>query len=495
MTLSQILKALKHKKISGTGPDFEVRGVVYDPLRVKDGFIFVAINIYTQLDKIEIPDGHSRVGEAINNGARAVVLREDLDVPDGITKIIVPDSRYALGILANEFYGHPSENLKLIGVTGTNGKTTITHIVESIFIQDFRIGLIGTLYFKMNGVIHQSKDTTPEPPDLQAIFRRMADGDYDQCVLEASSHGIDFNRLQGCRFDVAAFSNFSQDHLDYHLTMENYLNTKLRLFQWLEPEHYAVINIDDPASQHFIKSTKAKVITYGINSQADISAKNINLKINRTNFTLKTPVGEIEVESRLIGLFNVYNALAAVGIAYSQDFSLEKIKSGLEKPIRVSGRFELVDKGQSFSVVVDYAHSPDGLENVLGLAKKLTSNRLIAVFGCGGDRDRKKRPLMGEIVSKYGDYFIITSDNPRNENPQIITGDIVAGVTHDNYDVIINRREAIEQAITLAQPGDIILLLGKGHETTQTIKDKIFEFNDYKVAEEILEKKNNPEIF
>lgn len=486
MKLSEILKVVPEKPVSRSTTDFEVKGVVYDPLRVQKDFIYVAINIYTQLDKIEIPDGHAKVYEAIKKGARVVVLQEDLEIPEGIVKIVVPDSRYTLGLLANEFYGHPSKTMKLIGITGTNGKTTTTHIVESIFIQNWKIGLIGTLYYKMNDVIHKSKDTTPEPTDLQEIFRKMADKKFDYCVLEASSHGIDFHRLVGCDFDVAAFTNLSQDHLDYHLTMENYLKTKLRLFHWLNENNYAVVNVDDPVSEHFIKATKAKVITCGINNNADILAKNIKLDIYRTLFTLITPSGEIDINSRLVGTFNIYNTLTAVSIAYSQGVGLETIKAGLEKPIRVSGRFELVDKGQPFSVVVDYAHTPNGLENVLSLARNLNPKRVVSVFGCGGDRDKEKRPIMGKIVSQFSDSFIITSDNPRNEDPQSIADDIVKGVSHNNYNVILDREEAIEIAISYAESGDIIMLLGKGHETTQTLKDRIIEFNDYLVAEKIL---------
>ncbi len=486
MRLKKLLAALEQKKIIGKDLDFEVQGVVYDPLRAQKDFIFVAINVYTQLDKIEIPDGHTKVAEAVAAGARAVVVQQDVALPVGVIKIMVPDSRYALGVLANEFYGNPSKELKLIGVTGTNGKTTTTHIVESIFIQDFTIGLIGTLYYKMNGVIHQSKDTTPEPPDLQSIFRQMADQKYHYCVLETSSHGIDFHRLVGCDFDVAVFTNLTQDHLDYHKTMENYLQTKLRLFSWLKPDKFAVINADDPVAARFRQATQAKGVTYGIHKRADIMAKNIDLRLNRTSFQLLTPAGEIVIESRLVGMFNIYNTLAAVGVAHSQGISLAKIKSGLERPIRVAGRFELVDIGQPFSVVVDYAHTPDGLVNVLGLAKKLQPKSLIALFGCGGDRDREKRPIMGEIVSRYADYFIVTADNPRNEDPADIAKDILQGVNHTNYRIILDRRHAIEHAIEQAQAGDIVMLLGKGHETTQTLKDRTIHFNDYQVAEEIL---------
>lgn len=487
MDLEFLLQELREKEIIGTPQGLEVKGVVYDPLRVEPGFVYVAINIYTQLDKVELPDGHPFVGDAIARGAIAVVVQKDVKVPKEVVKVKVPDSRYALAMLANKFYGYPSRQLKLIGITGTNGKTTTTHIIESIFIQKFKIGLIGTLYYKLQGVIHRSKDTTPEPTDLQTIFREMADRNFDYCVLEASSHGIDFHRTAGCEFDVAVFTNLSQDHLDYHHTMEHYLKTKLRLFKGLESKAHAVVNIDDPVGYKFMDATKANVLTYGINAPADIMAKNIQLAINHTNYTLITPKGEIKVRTRLVGLFNVHNALAAVSTAISQGIDLDTIKSGLEREIRVAGRFELVDRGQDFAVVVDYAHTPDGFDNVLSLAKQLKPRRLVTVFGCGGDRDKEKRPIMGEIASKYSDQVIVTADNPRNEDPMDIANDIIAGIKNHEPILIPDRRQAIEKTLRNAKKGDMVLILGKGHETTQILKDRTIEFNDRKVAEEILE--------
>jgi len=487
MLLSELIKDLPEKKITGDVDNVEIKGVVYDPLRVEPGFLYIAINIYTQLDKVELPDGHPFVMDAINKGAVAVVLQRDMEVPEHITKIVVPDSRLALGIISNRFYGFPSRQFKLIGITGTNGKTTTTHIVESIFIQKYKIGLIGTLYYKLNGEIHKSKDTTPEPPDLQAILREMADLNFDYCVLEASSHGIDFHRLEGLDFDVAVFTNFTQDHLDYHKTMENYLATKLRFFGWLSEDKHAIVNMDDPHGIDFKQNTKAQVITYGINTPSDVMAKNIRYGINGTKYELVTPQGSIDVNTKLVGRFNVYNALAAVGVAVSQDLDLQTIKSGLEKEIRVAGRFEQVDKGQDFSVVVDYAHTPDGMENVLSLAKSLNPNRLITIFGAGGDRDHDKRPLMAEVAAKYSDEIILTADNPRNEDPEQIIDQIAMGLNGKKFHRIIDRAEAIQYGINMAKKGDIVMILGKGHETTQTLKEKTIEFNDRVEAEKALE--------
>jgi UDP-N-acetylmuramoyl-L-alanyl-D-glutamate--2,6-diaminopimelate ligase len=474
MDLEFLLNELTEKEIIGNPKGLEVTGVAYDPLRVESGFIYVAINIYTQLDKVELPDGHPFVDDAVARGAIAIVVQKDVSVARDVIKVKVPDSRYALAMLANKFYNYPSRQLKLIGVTGTNGKTTTTHIIESIFIQKFTIGLIGTLYYKLQGVIHKSKDTTPEPTDLQAIFREIADRKFDFCVLEASSHGIDFHRIAGCKFDIAVFTNLSQDHLDYHHTMDHYLNTKLKLFKALDSHAHAIVNIDDPVGHKFVKATKANILTYGIDNQAEVMAKNIRLSINHTNYTIITPKGEMEVQARLVGLFNVYNALAAVAAALTQGLDLDTIKSGLESEIRVAGRFELVDKGQDFAVIVDYAHTPDGFTNVLELAKQLKPRKLITIFGCGGDRDREKRPIMGEIASKYSDQVVITADNPRDENPMDIANDIIAGIKNSHPVVIPDRREAIETTLRNAKKNDMILILGKGHETTQIIKDQTF---------------------
>jgi len=488
MQLTTLLDELIEKEVYGNPEGIDIKGIVYDPLRVFPGFLYVAINIYTQLDKIEIPNGHNKVRDAIKNGATAVVLQYEMDLPENIVKIIVPNSRYSLALLANKFYGVPSQKMKMIGVTGTNGKTTTTHIIESILIQKYRVGLIGTLYYKLNGEIHQSKDTTPEPPDLQEIFTQMVERDIEYCAMEVSSHGIDFFRVHGIDYDVGLFTNLTQDHLDYHKTMEHYLQTKIKLFKWLKPNDYAIANVDDTHAQHFLNATIAKPITFGINRQADMMAKDINLSIKGTQYRLCTPIGEIDVNQKLVGLFNVYNSLAAASAAISQQFDLETIKAGLEKNIRVAGRFELVDRGQPFSVVVDYAHTPDGMEKVLELAKNLNPKRVITVFGCGGDRDHEKRPVMGKIADQYSDTVVLTADNPRNEDPEQIIDQIVQGMRNKSYHRIIDRREAIEFAIQQAQPGDIVMIVGKGHETTQTLNDRTIHFNDVEEVEKILEK-------
>lgn len=493
MDLQTVLSDVTVKSVNGAMEGIDIKGVVYDPLRVQPGYLFVAINIYTQMDKIEIADGHPLVADAVRNGAVAVVLQQDVPVPEQIVKILVPDSRQALGLIATRFYGFPSKELSLIALTGTNGKTTTTHVVESIFIQKYKIGLIGTLYYKMNGVIHKSKDTTPEPPDLQEILRRMADARFDYCVMETSSHGIEFFRLTGCQFRVAVFTNLTQDHLDFHKTMENYLNAKLKLFRWLSADDYAVINIDDSYGHHFVSATQARVISYGLSAQAAVRAENIRYHIKGTSYRLVTPKGAIEIETGLVGRFNVYNALAAVAVAVSQDLDLATIKAGLEANIRVSGRFELVERGQEFAVVVDYAHTPDGMENVLSLARSLNPKRVITLFGCGGDRDKEKRPIMGDMADRFSDEIILTADNPRNEDPAQIIAEISRGCGSKPVHKILDRGEAIRYAVRMAEAGDIVMILGKGHETTQTLRDRTIDFNDRVEAEKALQELATPE--
>lgn len=485
MKLEVLLAELKEKKVFGDSKKLEVRGIVYDPLRVKPGFLYVAINIYTQLDKIEIPDGHDKVKDAIAAGAVAVVLQHDMALPDSVVKIVVPDSRFALAILANKFYDYPSKKMKMVGITGTNGKTTTTHIIESILMQKYRTGLIGTLYYKINGQINKSKDTTPEPPDLQDIFTHMVKEHVDYCAMEVSSHGIDFFRVEGLDYDVAVFTNLTQDHLDYHKTMDAYLATKKKLFKWLGPNDFAIANIDDAHGHEFLDVSQGKPLSFAVNQNADIMAKDIEFNIKGTKYRLVTPVGEIKIDQKLVGMFNVYNSLAAVAVAVSQNFDLQTIKKGLEDNIRVSGRFELIDKGQPFSVVVDYAHTPDGMEKVLSLADDLKPNRVITVFGCGGDRDKEKRPLMGAVADKYSDIIVLTADNPRNEDAKQIIEQISNGIKNSTVYKIIDRHEAINFAIQHAESNDIIMILGKGHETTQTLKNKTIHFNDVEEVEKI----------
>ena len=490
MKLSELLSILKEKKITGQG-DPEIKGVVYDPLRVKPGFLYVAINIYTQLDKIELPDGHPFVNDAIKAGAAAILLQNDLPVPENVVKIKVEDSRLALAHIANKFYQEPWRKFKLIGITGTNGKTTTAHITESLLLSRYRTGLIGTLYYKVNNKIYQSKDTTPEPPDLQEIFTHMAQEKCHYCTMEVSSHAVDFHRVAGLEYESGVWTNLSQDHLDWHKTMNNYRNAKISWFSTIGKDKTVGINIDDPSAEYFKEATKAQIITYSLKQPADVTARNVQLKGTGTEYTLVTPKGEIDIKARLRGEFNLYNMLTAVTAVLHSPLTLEEIKAGMEKEIVVAGRFQPVEQGQDFTVIIDYAHTPDGLIKVLNAARTMKPNRIVTVFGCGGDRDRSKRPQMAAIVEELSDHFIITDDNPRTEDSGQIADDIIQGIKDKNsgkYEVIHDRYDAIKHAIETAKPKDLILVAGKGHETSQTLKDTTIHFNDYEVAEEILKK-------
>ncbi|MBN1475762.1 UDP-N-acetylmuramoyl-L-alanyl-D-glutamate--2,6-diaminopimelate ligase [Candidatus Sumerlaeota bacterium] len=490
MKLDQLLATLPEKEVSGT-TDLDIRGVVYDPLRVKPGFLYVAINIYTQLDKIELPDGHEFVDKAIEAGATAVLLDHDMPVADGITKIVVSDSRRALALIAGEFHGHPSRKMKLIGVTGTNGKTTTAHVVEAILIERHRVGLIGTLYYRVAGEIRKSKDTTPEPPDLQEIFQDMVAANCSHLVMEVSSHGVDFHRVDGVDYEVGGWTNLTQDHLDYHGTMEAYMECKLRWVRTLAPDKTMVVNVDDPAVEHFREAANCHVLSYGIENPADVMAKDIELSGAGSKFTLVTPQGEIVINAKLRGQFNVYNMLCGAAMCLPLGVDLETIRAGLEKPIIVFGRFHPIERGQDFAVIIDYAHTPDGLVKVLDAARATNPRRLITVFGCGGDRDRSKRPKMAKVVDEKSDYFIITDDNPRTEDPNRIVTDILAGVSSDDgrCEVIHDRAKAIERAVNMAETGDMVVIAGKGHETTQTLKTTTLEFNDVHVADGFVAKR------
>ena len=486
MHLSELLSQLHEYRISGKPGDIVIRGIAYDPLRVQPGFLYVPIRIYTRLDKIELPDGHPFINDAIARGAVAVVQQQETALPAHIPCITVPDSRLALAQLANHFYHHPGARIKLLGITGTNGKTTTTHIAESIFSQQHRFGLTGTLYCKIAGHIHPSKDTTPEPVDLQEILGRMVAQRCDYCMMEVSSHGIDFHRVAGLTFAAGVFSNLTPDHLDYHKTMDHYRATKMRFFRELPADSFAILNRDDPNYEAFREATGARLLTYGRAPGADVYAADIRYSLHDTRFTLCTPAGNRAIISSLIGKFNLYNTLAAAATALSQDIPLDIVQSGLQRPIRVPGRFERIHHGQPFSVVVDYAHTADSMDNVLGLARSLSATRIITVFGCGGDRDPGKRPDMGRIADTCSDVLVVTSDNPRNEDPRRIIDDILAGISSTKVTAIVDRAAAIAHALTIAQKGDMVLILGKGHETTQTIKGETITFNDREVAEGVL---------
>jgi UDP-N-acetylmuramoyl-L-alanyl-D-glutamate--2,6-diaminopimelate ligase len=457
-----------------------------DSRRVKEGTVFICIKGYTV-------DGHDFAEKAADQGAVAIIAERPL--PVSIPVIVVTDTKRAMAKLACHFYGNPTQKLHLIGVTGTNGKTTVTHLIEKV-MQDAKrkTGLIGTMYTKVGSRQYETKNTTPESLPLQQLFHEMVDEKVETVMMEVSSHALHLGRVRGCDFNVAVFTNLTPDHLDYHNSMEAYLYAKGLLFAQLGntfQDKVAVLNKDDPASIELSRLTTADVVTYGVKENADVMATNVRITPAGTTFDIHA-FGERETISlQLIGMFSVYNALAATAASLVSNVRLRDVKNSLEQVKGVSGRFEPVDEGQNFTVIVDYAHTADSLENVLKTVKEFAAKRIFAIVGCGGDRDRTKRPVMAQIASTYADRAIFTSDNPRSEDPKQIIQDMIAGVNNEQYEVIVDRKKAIKQAIKEAEKDDIIVIAGKGHETYQIIGDKTIHFDDREVAREGIAERAN----
>ncbi len=469
--------------------DCQVRGIAYDSRQVERDFLFVAVRGYKT-------DGHLYVSGAVERGACAVIMQEAVPVPGGISWALAADTRKVLACVAARFYDYPARKMKIVGVTGTNGKTTTTNLINAIYREHgMKTGLIGTIRNCIGDRVLPVEHTTPESADLQKLLAEMAAEEVQAVVMEASSHALALYRVEECAFDTAVFTNLTQDHLDFHGDMQQYLEAKSLLFAGLERDNHkpgrkcAVVNIDDSAAEQIVAACHVPVITYGLHKDADIKARNVCITAQGVAFQAVTGSEMINLQLRLTGKFNVYNALAALAAGVADNIPLSTIKAALERVSGVPGRFELVDLGQPFAVVVDYAHTPDGLENVLATAREITTGRLITVFGCGGDRDRAKRPMMGEIAARMSELALITSDNPRSENPLTIIDDILAGVRLVEgacYMVVSDRREAIKQAICAANPGDVVIIAGKGHEDYQIIGSQRLHFDDREEALETL---------
>jgi len=477
MYLKDLLTTIPFYQTEVNIDGIEITEIEMDSRKVSAGNLFVCISGFTV-------DGHDYVEEAVNNGAVAIIAEKE--VKANVPIIMVNDTARALSMLAVKFYHYPTTGLSLIGVTGTNGKTTVTYLLEKIFNHDkMKTGIIGTIQMKIGENAFPTQNTTPNALELQRFFKKMVDEDVNQAIMEVSSHALDLGRVHGCDYDVAIFTNLSQDHLDYHKDMDDYLRAKSLLFSQLgnnfnqEKQKFAIINADDSSAGLLKRSTAQPILTYSCRQEADIVAKDIQLDAAGTSFLLVTPIGEVVIKSKLIGMFNVYNMLAATGAAIAKNVSLEVIKEALESINGVDGRFEVVDAGQNFTVIVDYAHTPDSLENVLQTVKEFAENDIYVVVGCGGDRDRTKRPLMAKVAMEYSDFAIFTSDNPRTEDPVSILNDMTKGLNgEDEYEVIVDRKEAINKAIQYAKENDIILIAGKGHETYQQIGHTKYEFDD-----------------
>jgi UDP-N-acetylmuramoyl-L-alanyl-D-glutamate--2,6-diaminopimelate ligase len=462
----------------------EIISIENDNRKVQQGSLFICIKGYTV-------DGHDFAQSAVESGAVAILAERPLKL--GVPVVVVSDTSRAMAVLADAFYEHPTKQLHLIGITGTNGKTTTSHLIEKILTDaGKKTGLIGTMYTKIADEILETKNTTPESLTLQKTFKRMVDARVEAAVMEVSSHALDLGRVHGCDYNVAVFTNLTQDHLDYHHTMDEYKQAKSLLFSQLgnifDEKHpkFAILNADDLASETYKKSTAAHVVTYGIDQEADIKAIDIEMTSSGTKFMLKAMGQEFPMKIQLIGKFSIYNVLASVAASLVSGISIEQIIRSIENVKGVAGRVELVNAGQNFTVIVDYAHTPDSLENVLKTIQQFAKRKIFVVVGCGGDRDRTKRPLMAKIACQYATDPIFTSDNPRSEDPLAILREMEEGVHSENYLVIPDRKEAIATAVQNASEGDVILIAGKGHETYQIIGKQVHDFDDRLVAQEAI---------
>lgn len=487
MKLDELIEYLDYKDLINF-KNIDITGISYNSKTTKKGDIFVCL-------VGEHTDGHEFAKSAIENGAAALLVERKVEGTK-IPQVVVSSTRHKIADIADRFYSSPSKGINLIGITGTNGKTTVTHLIQKIFEENNqKCALIGTLGYKLssNGEYRDAKHTTPQAPELQATLRMIKDVEkIDNVVMEVSSHALEQNRVGGCRFNGAVFTNLTQDHLDYHITMDNYFKAKALLFGHLKEGDFAVINADDEFGDRFISVVPegVKVYTYGVRQQSDVMARNINFSLNGAEFTLVENAKEHKVNLHMNGMFSVYNVLAAVTAALAIGIDIETALKALQNVKGVAGRFEVVVKKPL--VIVDYAHTPDGLENVLKSAREITpeDGKLICLFGCGGDRDATKRPKMGAIAEKLADKIVITSDNPRTEDPQTIITDIIAGLKSVNTESVIvepDRGAAIALLKTIANNNDVVLIAGKGHEDYQILKDRTIHFDDREEARKVFE--------
>ncbi len=462
-------------------PDLVVTDVTHDSRKASAGTLFVAIRGLAV-------DGNAFTDAARKKGAAAVASEEPPRA--GLPWVRVRDAREALALLSAALLGDPAAHLELVGVTGTNGKTTTTHLIDAVLrAAGKRVGLLGTIQYRIADRQAEAVRTTPEASDLQKLFREMVDASCSHAVLEVSSHALALKRVHGCAFKVAVFTNLTRDHLDFHGDMENYFEAKRLLFaSLLRPEGWAIVNVDDDHGETLAATSRGRVMTYAIERPADIRAEGISVSLAGTSFVARTSAGDFEVRTSLLGRFNVQNMLGALGACLALRLPREAILAGLASLSGVAGRLERVEAGQDFAVIVDYAHTDDALKNLLETMRELAPRRVITVFGCGGDRDSTKRPLMGAVASRLSDVVIVTSDNPRSEPPEAILDEIQSGMNGRKVErhVIVDRREAIAKAFELAGPGDAVVIAGKGHETTQVLRDRTVPFDDRKVARDLL---------
>jgi UDP-N-acetylmuramoyl-L-alanyl-D-glutamate--2,6-diaminopimelate ligase len=495
MTLSSVLEGIPIIKMFQTmygqmvvTHEIDVHRIQYDSRKVERGDLFVAIRGTDN-------DGHTFIDDAINRGAKVVVVEDDAKRPDsffmhaGVVKVVVNNTRSALARMSSNYYGNPSQKLRLVGVTGTNGKTTTVYLIAELLEKS---GLVGTIEYRIGNTSIPASHTTPESLELNMLLARMVEERCSSAVMEVSSHALHQRRVEGLTFELGVFTNLTQDHLDYHGTMDEYFHSKKILFDSLSDHALAVTNADDGYGMKIVKSTRAKVFRYGITSPADIQAKDIVVSVQGTSFSVFHNRNKTSITSSLIGRFNVYNILAAFATAIGLGLSEEKVQRAIAKFQPVRGRFERIVSPGGYTVIIDYAHTPDALHNCLAAihdifnsGERKNKGRIITVFGCGGNRDRGKRPKMGKIATQMSDVTIITSDNPRFEDPEVIIDEIMSGVLPEaKVYREADRRKAIEQALSLAQAGDVVLIAGKGHETYQVIENRKIHFSDHEVVQD-----------
>lgn len=478
MEIKRILNGIDYEILQEVKADINAVGIEYDSRKIKKGDIFIALEGH-------VVDGHDFINKAVENGAETVfVSRKDVAVIEGINFYYIKNLNEDMGKIASNFYGYPQNSLHIVGVTGTNGKTTTTYILEALLGED-KTARLGTIEYKIGDEIIPAPNTTPMSLDIVKMCKKAVDKGLKYLVMEISSHGLDLGRVNMLKLDVGIFTNLTEDHLDFHRTMENYFSAKKKMFDLLKDTRNAVINIDDSYGQRYMEYTNG--LSYGL-EKGDITGKIENISRHGQKIELKIFNNRYETELKLLGKFNLYNLLGAIGAVKCLGMEDEEILDKIKNIHGAPGRFEPVDVKADFTVIVDYAHTGDALENILKSVNELKTKRVISVFGCGGDRDREKRPIMGRIAEKFSDFTIVTSDNPRTEKPEEIIREIAAGLQQDNHIIEIDRAKAIEIAMQNAEKDDIIVIAGKGHENYQIIGREKIHFDDREAVKAAMEK-------
>ena len=479
MVINELFKDVEYKILQKVSDEINGEDLEFDSRKIKQGDVFIAL-------EGSIVDGHTFISKAIENGAKTILVEKDVDKVEGINYFLVDGLREKMGIIASNFYGYPQNQLKIVGVTGTNGKTTTTYILESI-LGEKNVARIGTVEYKIGDEIIPAPNTTPSSLEIIKICKKALEKNIKYLIMEVSSHGLDIGRVNMLRFEAGIFTNLTLDHLDYHKTMENYYLAKRKLFDLVKDKKNSIINIDDEYGKKYLEYTNG--ISYGI-GQGDIQGEIKQITREGQEVTIKIFEKEYKINLRLLGRYNLSNLLGAIGAVKTLGLSDEEIISKIPLIHGAPGRFEPVKIDRDFTVIVDYAHTGDALENILKSINEFKTNRVITVFGCGGDRDKTKRPIMGGIAEKYSDIVIVTSDNPRTEDPEEIIKDIVVGLTKENHIIEIHREKAIEKAISLAEKNDIILIAGKGHENYQVTGREKIHFDDKEEVIKAIKKLN-----